>query len=240
MTPGTSTPAAQDSTVTGSEAEPAITLDAPFSETEPAVTGVAPLTETEPALLDEAVVATPPPASNPTIVDGREYLNPELARDPFHLEPGRREYRHRLSFSPCAGRLGDRPLYAIRLAYCPNSWLGWEAALGHNPGESVHAVNHSISGHFRYPLPGRIQPYATLGYGMALVYPGEALNADPVTSNILYAGGGCEMFIRGDLALRVELRSATLLDAASAGDESIAYEYGEATAGLSFYRGLSQ
>jgi hypothetical protein len=226
MTPGASTPAAEDSTVTVAS--------------EPAVTGVAPLTETEPAVLDEAAVATPPPASNPAIVDGREYLNPELARDPFHLEPGRREYRHRLSFSPCAGRLGDRPLYAIRLAYCPNSWLGWEAALGHNPGESVHAVNHSISGHLRYPLPGRFQPYATLGYGMALVYPGEALNADPVTSNILYAGGGCEMFIRGDLALRVELRSATLLDTANADGESIAYEYGEATAGLSFYRGLSQ
>jgi hypothetical protein len=175
----------------------------------------------------------------PAIVDGREYLVPELAENPFRIERGRREYLHRLSFSPCAGRLGDRPIYAIRLAYCPNTWLGWEAALGHNPGNSVHALAHSISSHLRYPLPGRFQPYASLGYGMVMVYPGESLNADPVTSNVLYAGGGCEVFIRGDLALRVEMRSATVLDTAGADGESIAYEYGEATAGLSFYRRLA-
>ena len=180
----------------------------PASEpAEPVAAEPDPLNETKPALLDESVVAAPP-ASNPTIVNGREYLVPELAQDPFRIEPGRREFLHRLSFSPCAGRLGDRPLYAIRLAYCPSTWLGWEAAVGHNPGQSVHALSHSISSHLRYPLPGRFQPYASLGYGMVLVFPGESLNADPVTSNVLYAGGGCEVFIRGDLALRVEMRSA--------------------------------
>jgi hypothetical protein len=189
----------------------------------------------------ETTEAAAAPASQPASVisDGREYLVPELAENPFRIEPGRREYIHRLSFSPCAGQLGDRPLYAMRLAYCPNTWLGWEAALGHNPGNSVHALAHSLSSHLRYPLPGRFQPYASLGYGMVLVYPGESLNADPVTSNILYAGGGCEVFIRSDVALRVEIRSATVLDTAGADGESIAYEYGEYTAGLSFYRGLA-
>jgi hypothetical protein len=240
MTPNASSPASQDSTAAATttstvEMESATPATEPA---EPAASEPAPINETEPVLFDEAAVATPPP-SNPAIIDGREYLVPELAQDPFHLEPGRREYLHRLSFSPCAGQLGDRPLYALRLAYCPNTWLGWEAALGHNPGQSVHAVTHSISSHLRYPLPGRFQPYASLGYGMVLVFPGESLNADSVTSNVLYAGGGCEVFLRGDLALRVEMRSATILDSASADGETFAYEYGEATAGLSFYRGLS-
>jgi len=216
------------------EADVATPADTPAA---PIASEPAPLTEVEPVPLGDAPAS--PPAAQSAIVDGREYLVPELARDPFHLEPGRRNYEHRLSFSPCAGRLGDRPLYAIRLAYNPNNWLGWEASLGHNPGQSVHAVAHSISSLLRYPLEGRFQPYASLGYGMVMVYPGESLNADPVTSNVLYAGGGCEMYIRGDLALRVEVRSATVLDTADAGGESIAYEYGEATAGLSFYRGLS-
>jgi hypothetical protein len=134
--------------------------------------------------------------------------------------------------------MGNRPLYAIRLAYTPNTWLGWEASLGHNPGHSVHALAHSISGHLRYPIPGRFQPYGSLGYGMILVYPGEALNADPVTSNVLYAGGGLEIFIRNDLAIRAEGRAATVLDSAGAGGEPVAYEYGEWTAGLSFFRSL--
>lgn len=246
MMPGASSSSPEDSTranATESATQTGTGEASPSSEADPASTPVAtepaPLTEVEPVALDDAAVVAAPPASNPAIVDGREYLVPELAHDPFHIEPGRREYIHRLSFSPCAGRLGDRPLYAIRLAYCPNSWLGWEASLGHNPGQSVHAVAHSISSHLRYPLPGRFQPYVSLGYGMVLVFPGESLNADPVTSNVLYAGGGCEVFIRGDLAVRVEMRSATVLDTAGADGELVAYEYGEATAGLSFYRGLS-
>jgi hypothetical protein len=241
MTPSVSSSASEDSTATppatgAAEMESATPASEPA---EPVAAEPAPLNETNPTLLDESAIVAPP-TSNPAIVHGREYLVPELAEDPFRIEPGRREYLHRLSFSPCAGRLGDRPLYAIRLAYSPSTWLGWEAAVGHNPGQSVHAVSHSISSHLRYPLPGRFQPYASLGYGMVLVFPGESLNADPVTSNVLYAGGGCEVFIRGDLALRVEMRSATVLDSASANGESFAYEYGEATAGLSFYRGLSQ
>ena len=244
MMPGASSSSPEDSTeanVSESATQPVTAEDSSTADpaSTPVATEPAPLTEVEPVALDDAEVAAAQPASNPAIVDGREYLVPELAGDPFHLEPGRREYTHRLSFSPCAGRLGDRPLYAIRLAYCPSSWLGWEASLGHNPGQSVHAVAHSISSHLRYPLPGRFQPYVSLGYGMVMVFPGESLNADPVTSNVLYAGGGCEVFIRGDLALRVEMRSATVLDSASANGESFAYEYGEATAGLSFYRGLS-
>lgn len=183
----------------------------------------------------ETTAATPPPSA---IYNGREYLVPGLAKDPFSVEPGRRPYLHRLSFSPCAGQLGTSPLYSIRLAYNPNSWLGWEAAIGHNPGEGVHALTHSISALLRYSIPWRLQPYGSLGYGMILVFPGEALNADPVTSNVLYAGGGLEFYVRSDLALRAELRSATVLNTNGADGETVAYDYGEATWGLSFYRGL--
>ncbi len=182
--------------------------------------------------------AAPPPAPPSAIVDGREYLVPELSGDPFALEPGRREFERRLAFSPCAGTLGDTPFYALRLAYNPNSWLGWEAAVGHNPGEGVHALTHSLSAQLRYPLPWRFQPYGSLGYGMILVYPGEALNADPVTSNVLYAGGGFELYVRSDLAIRAEIRGATVLDTNGADGDTIAYDYGEVTWGLSFYRGL--
>jgi hypothetical protein len=73
---------------------------------------------------------------------------------------------------------------------------------------------------------------------MILVYPGEALNADPVTSNVLYAGGGLELYVRNDLAIRAEIRSATVLDTAGPDGDTVAYDYGEATAGLTFYRGL--
>ncbi len=182
-----------------------------------------------------AAVAAAPAASEDA---GLEYLVPELAGDPFEIDKGRREFLHRISFSPAAGRLGGEPIYALRFAYCPNSWLGWEAAVGHNPGEGVHALTHSLSAQLRYPLPWRVQPYASVGYGMILVYPGEALNADPVTSNVLYAGGGLELYVRNDLAIRAEIRSATVLDTAGPDGDTVAYDYGEATAGLSFYRGL--
>ena len=52
----------------------------------------------------------------------------------------------------------------------------------------------------RRPLPGRLQPYLTAGYGMVIVFPGLSVNAVPVTKNALAVGGGLEWFIRNDLA----------------------------------------
>lgn len=188
---------------------------------------------------DESALPLPEPSlSNPAIKNGREYLVPELADSPFKITEGPRPYQHRLAFSPATGQLGSNPLYSMRVSYNPNAWLGWEAAIGHNPGEGVHALTHSLSAQVRYPLPWRLQPYGSLGYGMIFVYPGEALNADPVTSNVLYAGGGLEFFIRNDLAVRAEMRSATVLDTTGSDGETVAFDYGEATWGLSFYRGL--
>jgi hypothetical protein len=181
-------------------------------------------------------VAAAPGASS--VRDGREYLVPELADSPFAVEPGPRPYRHRLSFSPGWGTLGEERLFSARLAYHPTSWFGTEVALGHNPDDSVHALLHTVNGTVRRPFPGRFQPYVTLGYGMILVYPGESLNADPVTKNVLAAGGGLEAYLREDVALRFELRDVRAIGRDAITGESAAYRYGESTIALSFYRTL--
>ncbi|MCA9729616.1 MAG: hypothetical protein R3E12_10740 [Candidatus Eisenbacteria bacterium] len=167
-----------------------------------------------------------------------EPLVPEVAGHTFALEPGPRRYGHRLAFTPAFGQLGGRDLYAARLAYNPSSWLGYEIAIGHNPGSSVHALTHTLSALVRYPVPFRIQPYLTAGYGMVLVFPGQSVNADPVTENVLAAGGGLEAFVRDDVALRVEGKRLFVPGDDPAGGTAV-YEYGEITVGLSFYRSIS-
>lgn len=174
------------------------------------------------------------------IFDGREYLVPELAENGFAVEPGPRPYLHRFAFSPAFGRLGDEKLYTMRAAFNPNRWLGWEAGVAHNPGQSVHALLHTLSAVLRWPLPGRIQPYGTLGYGMILVFPGEALNAEPVTENALCAGGGLELYVRDDLAVRVDARHLAVPGTDPNSGDATTYAYREFTAGLSFYRGLGR
>ena len=72
------------------------------------------------------------------VKDGREYLVPALADDPFSIGEGPRPYERRLSFTPGVGTLADDRMYSLRVAYNPNSWLGWEAGLEHTPGEAVH------------------------------------------------------------------------------------------------------
>jgi Outer membrane protein beta-barrel domain len=178
--------------------------------------------------------------SAPVFRDGREYLVPDLAEGAFAIDPGPRRFLDRLSFSPAFGRLGNGKLYAVRASYHPHRWLGWEASLAHNPGQSVHALLHTLDAVLRYPLPGRIQPYGTLGYGMILVFPGESLNTDPVTDNVLSAGGGVEIYIRNDLALRIDARHLTIPGSGGVAGGTVAYDYAEFTAGLSFYRGLSR
>ena len=95
-----------------------------------------------------------------------------------------------------------------------------------------------LSAIVRRPLPGRFQPYATVGYGLTMVFPGRALNADPATENTLSWGGGIEVYLRNDLALRSELRGLTVLGGNRNRSGTVVYGYREATFGFSFYRTL--
>ena len=167
-----------------------------------------------------------------------EALVPEVAAHPWQIDPGPRPFQYRLSFSPGFGFLGDQRLFAFRFGYNPNSWLGYEASLGHNPGQSVHAVLHTFSAIVRHPLSGRFQPYLTGGYGMVMVFPGTTLNASPVTKNALVGGGGLEFYIRNDLAVRADARSATVFGRDKNQAGTVAYNYFQGTIGLSFYRSV--
>jgi len=167
-----------------------------------------------------------------------ESLNPDLASHPYRLDPGLRPYRDRLSVSPAYGWLGADAFYALRVTYNPQSWLGYEASIAHSPGQSVHAVLHTLSAIVRRPLPGRFQPYLAGGYGMMVVFPGQAVNAAPVTRNALVGGGGLEIYVRNDLALRGDLRGATVFGGQRGGDGLVAYQYSQGTIGLSFYRSI--
>jgi hypothetical protein len=166
------------------------------------------------------------------------HLVPEIGEHPYRLAPGARPFAHRIAFSPAFGNLGADRVFAFRAAFHPSSWLGYEWALEHNPSQSVHAVLHSIGITARRPLAGRWQPYLSGGYGMMMVFPGRSLNAAPVTKNALYGGGGLEFYIRSDLALRADARSATVFGRQRDRDGVVAYDYFEWTTGFTFYRSI--
>lgn len=172
----------------------------------------------------------------PKVKPQLEALNPELAEHPYKLKDGPRQFENRISFSPGYGTLGSEELYTFRLAYQPSNWLGYEASLGHNPGQSVAAVLHTLNALVRYPLSGRFQPYLAAGYGMMIVTPGNAINADPVTKNSLVFGGGLEYFIREDLALRGDVRSASVFGRQKNQEGVVTYNYMQSTIGLTFFR----
>lgn len=178
-------------------------------------------------------VAAPAPAYRR---DGLEALVPALAEDAYGLAPGPRPYLDRLAVTPAFGALGSERMFALRVAYNPNPWLGYEAEIAHNPGQAVHAILHRLSLVVRRPLPGRLQPYVTAGYGMTVVLPGRSVNADAVTKNMLAVGGGLELYIRDDLALRAEMRRSTVLGRQANRAGLVAYDYAEQTLGLAFYR----
>jgi hypothetical protein len=178
-------------------------------------------------------VAPSQPARSP---DGLEHLVPDLAINPYRMEQGPRQFEHRLAFSPGYGNLGSEKLFAFRFAYNPNSWLGYEASIGHNPGQSVHAVLHTLNAIVRHPWPGRFQPYLSGGYGMVMVFPGKSVNADPVTKNALMAGGGLEFYIRSDLAVRGDAQYATVFGRERAREGVVTFDYLQYTFGLAFYR----
>ena len=186
----------------------------------------------------EGVVTQAPPARPSKPRPQLEALVPELAEAPYRLAPGPRPFQHRINMSPSYGYLGSEPLYAFRLGYYPDSWLGYEATVAHNPGESVHAVLHTVSAILRRPVSGRWQPYVSGGYGMIMVFPGQSLNASPVTKNALALGGGLEFYIRSDLALRGDVRHATVFGREKDRDGVVAYGYLQETVGLSFYRSV--
>jgi len=184
----------------------------------------------------DSTVTQPAPVK---LVNGLEALSPDVAEHPYHLAPGVRPYANRLSFSPAFGYLGSDKLYSLRVAYNPCAWLGYEGAIGHNPGQSVGAVLHTLSVVVRHPFAGRFQPYLTGGYGMLLVSPGRSINADPVTKNALTLGGGLECFIRGDLAVRAEMRGATVFGSERNHEGVVAYDYLQETIGFAFYRSIA-
>lgn len=167
-----------------------------------------------------------------------QWLVPELKGAGLRVSPGPRQFLRAFAFSPAIGRLGDEDLFALRLAYNPNTWLAWEVALGHNPTSSLQALLHTFNAVVRWPLPWRLQPYATAGYGMMSVHPGRAIEADPVTRNAVTAGCGLELYLRDDVALRGELRAATVFGHEAGRDGTVTYTYREYTAGLVFYRKL--
>jgi hypothetical protein len=134
--------------------------------------------------------------------------------------------------------MGQDRLFVLRAAYYPTQWFAYEATLGHNPGQSVHAILNTFSVLLRRPFTGRLQPYAVVGYGMVMVQPGPSLNAKPVTKNALSGGAGLELFIRDDRALRSEWRQAAIFGEQRGRDGVVVYDYTQATIGLAFYRSI--
>lgn len=170
--------------------------------------------------------------------DQREYLVPAMKDATLKISEGPRRFARHFSVSPAVGRLGTEELFAMRLAYNPRSWMGYEISLGHNPASSLQALMHTFNILLRYPLASRFQPYANVGYGMMTVYPGQAIKADPVTKNTLAYGGGLEIYVRDDVALRGEMRVATVIGQDPGQENNVAYHYREYTLGLVFYRDL--
>lgn len=184
-----------------------------------------------------AQVPSPDSAAAPVYrKDGLEALVPELAVNAYSLASGPRPFLNRLAVTPTLGTLGTERLFMLRIAYNPNSWLGYEAELGHNPSQAVHAILNRLSLVVRRPVPGRLQPYITAGYGMTVVLPGRSVNADAVTKNMLTMGGGLELYVRDDLALRGEMRRSTVFGRQANREGLVTYDYVEQTLGLSFYR----
>ena len=177
-------------------------------------------------------------AQAPTAETELQWLVPEMKGAGLRVSPGPRQLLRAFAFSPGIGRLGDEDLFALRLAYNPNPWLAWEVALGHNPTSSLQALLHTFNAVVRKPLPWRVQPYLTAGYGMMTVYPGRAIEADPVTKNAVTYGGGLEIYLRNDVALRGEMRAATVFGQEAGREGTATYTYREYTAGIVFYRKL--
>ncbi len=69
------------------------------------------------------------------------------------------------------------------------------------------------------------------------MFPGTALNAETVTKLLLSAGGGLQIHARDDIALRIESRSAGIVD--SQEDHRGLLGFLQWNVGVTFYRSLS-
>lgn len=166
-------------------------------------------------------------------------VSPAAALDPRAHDlrfSGRRHPAGHLALTTSGGRLGDEPIYNLRVAYFGREWLGLEATLAHNPASDVHAALHYANATALLPNLSRLRAFATAGLGIIHVFPGTAINANSVTKLLVNAGGGTHVFLRDDLALRFEARSFTVLDQQEA--HRGAYHYFEWSGGLTFYRSL--
>jgi hypothetical protein len=141
-----------------------------------------------------------------------------------------------LTLGATAGRFGADPVYALRLGYFALPWLGVEATLAHNPSSDVQALLHYVDAAARWRGPLRFSPFATAGLGTIHVFPGDAVNARSVTKLLLNVGGGTHFALRDDVALRLEVRSFTVVDQQEG--RGGAYHYMEWSGGLTFSRPL--
>lgn len=149
---------------------------------------------------------------------------------------GRRQPPGHLTMTASAGQLGGDPLYNLRLGYFAGSWLGLEGTIAHNPAGALHAVLHYANATALLPNLSRLRPFTTAGLGIIHVFPGSSVNATSVTKMLVNAGGGLHVFLRDDVALRLEARSFTVLDQQEAHRGT--YHYVEWSGGLTFYRPL--
>ena len=149
---------------------------------------------------------------------------------------GRTQPAGHLAMTAGAGQLGGDPVYNLRLGYFAGPWLGIEATIAHNPAGSLHAVLHYANATALLPNVSRLRPFTTAGLGIIHVFPGASVNANAVTKMLLNAGGGVHLFLRDDVALRLEARSFTVLDQQEAHRGT--YHYVEWSGGLTFYRSL--
>jgi len=141
-----------------------------------------------------------------------------------------------IAMSFTGGQFGADPIYNLRLAFYPKTWLGLEATIAHNPSSDTHAALHHAGASVRVPGVWRLQPFAAAGLGTIHVFPGNALNATSVTKLLLHAGGGAHFFLRDDVALRFEGRSFAILDQQESHRGT--YGYAEWSVGLAFFRSL--
>jgi len=141
-----------------------------------------------------------------------------------------------LVLSAAAGQLGEEALYSFHLAYFPTQRLGLEATIAHNPSGSTHAALHHVGAVVPLLHAGRLRPFVVAGLGTIQVFPGTATNAKSVTKLMLHAGGGAQLHLRGDVALRVEARGLSAVDQQE--DHSGFLGYAQWSVGLAFHRRL--
>lgn len=141
-----------------------------------------------------------------------------------------------LGFSVTAGEFGSEPLYSFQLAFFPARRFGLEATLAHNPSSNTHAAVHHVSGITPLFTWGRLRPFVSAGLGTIQVFPGTSINAKSVTKLLLHAGGGAHLFLRDDIALRVEGRSSGVLDQQEEHRGTLGFA--QWSVGLTFYHSL--